>query len=172
MAYPQTSTSATLTNAYAGMLVSSEPHTIRSYVNGESSAEIPFGVMVGQGTLTNEAINLAAITDKLVGIVVHSHAYAKTDELGTTGLKAGVVMNVLAKGTIWVLTEETVTPASPVYVRAVVAGVEVAGAFRDSADASDLIDISHIARYLTGCTGAGLVQLSIDVDMRGADVAD
>lgn len=170
---PQTSVTVGMTRAFAGMLGDvAYSKNCQSYVNSEASAEIPFGVMVGQGATDDTCLKLAAITDKMIGIVAHSHAYNKDNELGTTGLKPKVTVDVLKKGTIWVPVEEAVTPASAVLVRAVAAGAEVAGAFRDTADASDLIDCSAFARYLTTTTGAGFALLEFDMTMRGADVID
>lgn len=168
----QTSVADAMTRAFQGMLADSANHTIESMTSEEASAEVPFGVMVKQGTSDTQFLKLTAITDKLVGIVVHSHAYDKPNELGDTGLKPKVTAGILRIGRIWVPVEEAVTPASSVLVRAVVAGAEVAGAFRDTADASDLIDISHIARYRTTTTGAGIALLEINMTGFGGDPAD
>jgi len=143
---------------------------VDSFVNEEASAEIPFGVAVKGGTNPeNQCKLLTAITDKLLGITVRSDSYQKGHELGDTGLKPGVVCRVARKGELLVTVEEAVTPASRVYVRAVVAGAEVAGAFRDTTDASDLIDVSAYCRFMGTTTGAGVVRLAFDFTMRGAD---
>lgn len=166
---PQTSVSAAMTEAFQGMLGDASYHKhVESYVNEESSAEIPFGVFVKRGTAANTAIKLTATSDELEGVVVHSHAYDKDNELGTTGLKPKVTMGVLARGRIWVPVEEAVTPASSVLVRAVATGSEVAGACRDTADGSDCIDISKYARFLTSTSGAGIALLEYDVIARKA----
>lgn len=167
------SVSAALPVAFPGMRASADPGNIDSYVNGEASAEIPFGVCVAQGTDDKEAIKLAATSDKLLGIVVHRHAYAYGVELGDTGLKPDVVMGVMTRGECWVLVEEAVTPASAPLVRAVAAGAEVAGAFRDTADASDLIDVSHFCRFIGSSTTAPdgttlIARLRFDFTMRAA----
>lgn len=172
MAIPQTSVSEAPTAAFQGMLADTGPNNdVASFVN-ESTSEIPFGVMVMQGTADDQCKPLAATTDKLIGIVVHSHAYDKDNELGSTGLKQYVSVGVLRKGRIWVPVEEAVTPASSVLVRAVAGGSEVAGAFRDTADSTDCIDISQFARYRSTTTGAGLALVEIDMTMFGADPAD
>jgi hypothetical protein len=173
MAAPQTSVSIQQGVAFDGMLGdASMLKDCRSYVNEEASAEIPFGVMVAQGTGDDGCLKLAATSDKLIGIVVHSHSYQKDNELGSTGLKPTVVLSVLTRGKIWVPVEEAVTPASDVLVRAVAGGSEVAGAFRDTADSTDCIDISSWARYLTSTTAAGRALLEFDVTNRGADKID
>lgn len=173
MAIPQTSVSETMTQAYMGMLADSGyDKYVRSYVNEEASDEMPFGVVVQQGTADNQCLLLNAITDKLIGITVHSHAYDKDNELGTTGLKQYATVGVARRGRVWCYAEEAVTPASAPLVRAVAAGVEVPGHFRDSADAADLIDVSAFCRFLTSTTGAGLVLVEFDFAMFGADPLD
>lgn len=173
MGAPQTSVSLTQAAAIQGQLGnSSMMKDAESLINGEASAEIPFGVMVQQGATVQEALKLTATNNKLVGITVFSHDYQKPVELGDTGMKPDVVMSVLARGKVWVPVEEAVTRASAVLVRAVAAGAEVAGAFRDTADGADCIDISHMARFLTETTGPGLALLEFDIVNRGADVAD
>ena len=167
------SVSNSLPVAFPGMRASADPGNIDSYVNGEASAEIPFGVCVAQGTDDKEAIKLAATTDKLLGIVVHRHGYAYGVELGDTGLKPDVVMGVMTRGECWVIVEEDVTPASTVYTRAVVAGAEIAGAFRDTADASDLINVSAFCRYIGSSVLAAdgvtkVARLRFDFTMRAA----
>lgn len=162
--------SSAMTVAIAGSLYDLADNTVSSYTNGEASAEIPFGVMVCQGATDGAALKLntsaAAMDGILAGVVLHSNAYNKTNELGTTGIKAGVIMNVCTKGRVWVTVEEAVTPASTVKVRAVVAGAEVAGAFRDTADSTDCVDISRCARYLTSA-GAGELAV-LEFDLTGA----
>jgi len=134
-----------------------------SRVNAEASAEIPFAVMVKQGTDPHEVLKLTAITNKLAGIVVFNHSYAKPNELGETGLKPKTAFNILNKGRIWVRTEEAVTQASAVRVRAIATGDEVAGTFRTTADANDCVDISKYARFMKAADADSLVELEIDM---------
>lgn len=167
------SVSATLPVAFPGMRSSSHFGHVDGMINGEASAEIPFGVCVAQGSTDKSAIKLAATSDKLVGIVMFRHGYADTIELGTTGLKPGVTMEVLDEGECWVIVEEDVTPASAPLVRAVVAGAEIAGAFRDTSDASDLIDVSHFCRFVSTSTLAQdgttkIAKLRFNFTMRAA----
>lgn len=175
MAATQTSVSDRMTAAFAGMLAdSSYVKNVRSYVNEEASAEIPFGVMVKQGTAANDAKACASgdTSPVFIGVTVHSHAYAKPTEVGDTGVKPNMTLGVLTRGCIWVPVEEAVTPASAVLVRIIATGSEVAGAFRDTADASDCIDISGWARFVSTTTGAGFAQLEFDVANRSEKAAD
>lgn len=174
MSLPQTSV-ANPAIAVAGMLADdSLGKDVLSKINGEASAEIPFGVMVAKGSADDECLKLAATSDKLVGVVVYGPAYARsvgstTLELGTTGLTPNTLMDVLNVGRIYVFPEEAVTPASAVRVRAVAAGAEVAGAFRATADSTDCIDISKFARWLT--SGSSTVPAVVEIDMRNAALA-
>lgn len=177
MSFPQTSVAQSAAGAFAGLLVDSSPSEVRSYVSEESSAEIPFGVMVCQGTADNGAkllnTSAAAMAKAMVGIVLHSHGYAKDNELGDDGLKPKVIMRVLHKGVAWVQVEEAVTPASAVKVRAVATGEEVPGAFRDTPDGTtDCVDISAFARYLTSAGAGGFAQIAIDMTDARSGVAD
>ncbi len=167
---PQTSVT-TMSAAFAGMKADSAHCDVDSFINGESSAEIPFGVMVAQGTAYNEARKLTTgdTTDDFIGITMHSHAYAKPDELGDTGVKVDCMLNVMARGRVYVQVEEAVTPASKPLVRIIASGSEVAGAFRDTADASDCIDVSAYCRFKSSTSGAGVAILEFDMSGRFAD---
>jgi hypothetical protein len=178
MTIPQTAVAAA-SAAFPGMLADSGPNNdIRSYV-AESVLSLPVGSVVGQGTLATQVINLAAITDKMVGVVVHSAAYSTNeinafgdDWTGTYGIERYMTCNVLRKGRVWMLAEEAVTPASAPLVRCIPAAAELPGVMRDSADAADLYDVSAFCRFLTSTTGAGLVLCEWDFTMFGADPLD
>lgn len=171
---PQTSISSSMTTAFAGMPYGSREPETDSYINGESSAEIPFGVMVAQGSADNECRLLATgdTVDDFIGITRHSHAYNKTNELGTTGVKPDCLLGVMVRGEAWVLVEEAVTPGSLPLVRIIASGAEIAGSFRDTADASDCIDVSAFCRFKSTSTGAGVVRLEFDMAGRYADIKD
>ncbi len=166
----QTSVSLRKEFAYAGMISDlSRDTNLKSYTSEEASAEIPFGTFVGQGATYDDSIlKLATITDKVVGVLVLSQAFAADVEVGTTGLKPKMTAQVMTRGRVWVYVEEAVTPASTFLIRGIAAGAEKAGATRDTADASDLIDASKWARFLGTTTGAGLVEIEFDVNNRGA----
>ncbi len=172
MAIPQSTVSSRNAAAFPGMVDHTEPLTsIRAYWNAEASAEIPFGVAVTRhatdedfGAIKLNTSTAAMATAGLAGIVCHSHGYSRDSELGSTGLKPGVEMGLLQRGRIWVSPEEAVSPGDAVRVRVVVAGNEVAGAFRKSADASDCIVLNaNQARWLTTCGANGLALLEFDI---------
>jgi hypothetical protein len=152
---------------------------VRSYVSEESSAEIPFGVMVVEGTdgATQALLphtSAAASEQIMLGVVQHSHYYAKDIELGDVGLKPGATLGVRTHGTILVLIEENVAIGDDVRVRVVATGDEQAGAFRTTADdTSDCVDISAFARWVSAGTAAeGFAELEIDMTNRASAVAD
>lgn len=172
---PQTTVTTTFAAAFPGMLGDgSLVKDAMSFLNGEASAEIPFGYAVVQGSADNEAVLPAAGTDglKLLGVVLHSHYYQKDNELGTSGIKPDVAMAVLGKGRVWVKIDENVTPASAVRVRHTAAG-DGKGSFRASASAGATFDCSKFARWIgthLAATGYGL--LEIDVTGRAVATAD
>ena len=98
----QTSYALRMTAGFPGMLADSGFHDIRCFAQAEASAEVPFGVMVAQGSANEKAILPASLSAKMVGVVVHSHDYAKDLELGTTGIKPKNPLSVLNRGRIWV----------------------------------------------------------------------
>lgn len=145
--------------AFAGMR--GDGSHCRSKVSEEASAEIPFGVMLARGTSDPENgallphTSAAAMASAFIGVAAHSHAYAKPDELGDTGLKPKVTLGVHTQGPIWVVPEEAVVAhTSAVRVRVLAGGGEQAGEFRATADASDCVDISAFAHWETSA-GAG-----------------
>lgn len=166
--------------AIAGMPADASALTrlVDSKISEEASAEIPFGVMIITGS-TNEDdgakllhTSSAVSAPLLGGVVLWTDNYAKPSELGDTGLKPGVTLNVLQKGRVWVLTEDAVDPHDAVRVRAVTAGAEVKGAFRSAADSTDCVDISKFARWITSTSGPGLAIVEIDMTNSNLAVAD
>lgn len=169
---PFTSVATSMTKAWAGLHADNGAKDVRSFVSAEASAEIPFGVMVAQGTADDQAILFASNANKMIGIVAHSHAYQQPLELGATGLKPGVQIGVVEKGRYWVKVEEAVTPASPVRIRCTAAGAG-AGSFRTtSAGAGLSINISSFARYLSTAALNGFAIVEIDMLMRSGAVND
>jgi len=166
MAAQQTSVDDRQAVAFAGVYEKNAPGTdIASYANGEASAEIPFGVMVAHDTDPNEVDLFTDQNDVPAGIAVHSHAYAKDQELGDTGLKPNAIVQVLRKGRVWVTTEDLANPDAPVRYRATATG-NGPGAFR-SADptGTDTVDISSFARWRSTTAAPGLALLEIDMTM-------
>lgn len=143
-----------------------------SFRNDNASAGILFGCMTGLSATEGGAATLAATDTALAGIVIRDHAYDIPNELDDDGLQPDVVMTLLQRGRIWVTVEETVVVGDPVRVRCVVAGSEVAGVFRKTADSTDCVDISAFARWVTGGSAAAVAELEINMLTAGAAVAD
>jgi hypothetical protein len=148
----QTSVSTSRQRAFPGMLVdTSLLKNGESKVNSEASAEIRFGIMVKVDGSDNEKVKLvAAITgETLAGVVVHNHAYAKDDELGTTGIKPKVSLTTLTRGRAWVIVEADVTIDDPVHLRCIANGGNTTlGAFAIAQDGVNTKDVSGFCRWL------------------------
>jgi hypothetical protein len=139
----------------------------------EASASIPFGVFVQKGTDDGDVKKLTATTNKLIGIVVWEANFAPVYQVDSVGLKPGVTMSILRKGKIIVVPEtDVVAHTSEVHVRAIVAGSEVAGAVRATADSTDTIDITAFATWLTSATAGNPAVLEIDMANAALAVAD
>jgi hypothetical protein len=146
---------------------------IASATSEESSAEIPFGTMVAQGSNPGGCKLIsgtaAQAEQTLLGIAVHGHHYANPAELGTAGVKPGTTLGIGFKGRFWVHTEEAVAPGDAVRVRVVAAGSEVKGAFRKAADSTDCVDISAFAKWRSA--GAAGELAIVEIDMTNAALA-
>lgn len=152
----------------SGLIQSAYPGEPRSYVNAESTAEIPFGVLVVQATDEDESAKLPDGTgDVPYGVVCFSHAYARGTELGSTGLTPKTEMGVLGHGTIWVATEDAVDPGDAVRVRT--SGTGQLGAFRAAQDTTNTAVLTG-ARWLTSTSGAGVALL--ELNMTGATLTE
>lgn len=160
----QTSIPASLPIGFAGMKADTTEDTVETFVSAEASAEIPFGVMVAQGTGDRDGKMPAAGTDKLVGIVLHSHDYAKDTELGSTGLKPKTALQILRKGKALVTVEEAVAPGDRAHIRyASGAGGTQKGAWRKSSVANETIDATTQCVFRSTASANGLAEVEIDM---------
>lgn len=163
---PQTSVPANMVIGTEGALAdlwTEENGVVESGVSEEATAEIAFGLAVKRGTADDGVLLLTAITESIRGVVVHSHLYSKPDELGDTGLKTKVSLDLLRFGQIWVIAETNVTPASGVFIRAVATGSERAGAFRGTADGTDTIDASAFFSWKSTTTAGDPALLEVNL---------
>lgn len=154
---------------FAGMKADSSDDDVASYVQGESSAEIPFGVMVCQGTAGNssgtpdKAILPVDGNSVAVGVSVHSHDYAIDDQIGSTGLKPKNLLGVMRRGRIWVQVEDAVAVNAPAYFRHTASGGNTQlGKFRSDADTAKATKAPGCI-FKTATTGAGLAILEVDL---------
>jgi hypothetical protein len=172
MSAPQTSVSVSTDIAFAGMAGDNTTEDPRSYLSEEASAEIPFGMMVAAGTTEGNALLIAANTDVLLGVTRHHHGYAKTTELGTSGLKPGVTLSVHTEGPIWVLVDESVAVGDAVRVRGDNNAGTVPGVFCKTTSGGHTILLKN-ARWLKGTrtlANAEKVAL-VDINMAGIGTA-
>jgi hypothetical protein len=136
----QTSYSATLSPGFPGLTFESARNTDTAATQSEASAEVPFGVFVARAAtpdalLRPRLLQLAASGDAILGATLHSHAYNRETDLGATGVKPQVVMDVRVAGTLWMLCEEDMAVTDAVYARyATGAGGSTRGALRNDAD--------------------------------------
>lgn len=157
----QLSYTTNMAPAFAGMKVDIGQDYVRSMVNAEATAELPFGIAVVQGTGDDACILPVDAASKYVGVVLHSHHYDPTYDMGVVGLKPKVTVNILVWGQCYVTVEEAVTVGDRVFVRHTPGTGTQRGAFRRSADAATTIEIRG-ARYLTSAAAGGVAQVEVD----------
>lgn len=90
---------------------------VESRVNGEDTAEIPFGVVVAEGDAHPQVVLPTDDADKLVGVVLRADVYAPGYDVGDTGIKPQVPVSLLQSGMVYMFPEADVEEDDPVYVR-------------------------------------------------------
>lgn len=166
----QTTVASGQSQVFAGVLGDNSPNYVRSYVNEEASLSLAFGDAVVQGTDDGDALKMVA-GGLIAGVIVHSHRYAKDNELDSVGLTPNTTMALLRKGTIWVVPEDDVSPGDPVRVRHTATGNERFGAFMTAADGTDTGIIGN-AEWLTSASGGSPALLEIDLTGEPVLVSD
>lgn len=168
----QTTYSDAPVRGFEGM-VDGGPHDIMPMINAAASASIGFGraVIFKSGGNAQDADLPSSETDKVAGIVVFSQAYSRayTDSNGTfgdldsTGLRPGVMMNVLRKGRILVVCEDGCTKGDRLWVRAVAgAAPEYLGGLNNADDGTDMIDCTGQGQWLETKAAGELCWLEVD----------
>lgn len=149
-----------------GQLADSGNVDIISMVNNEASQEMAFGLAVVFEGSTDDQGALApdATSDVVAGILVHTHAHsnAPNGDLGTTGVKAGGVLDVLRKGRIWAECEDGCSPGDRLFIRAVAVSPEEEGGLAKAADSTDMIDSQGQGVWLTTAVAGALAVLEVD----------
>lgn len=145
--------------------------TADTLVQGEASAAVPFGAGVVQGDAStvagtpDDALLPVDANSKVLGVVMHSHAFNRETQLSAVGVLPTNLISVLRKGRIFVLWEGgAITKGSPLYVRYTAGVGEQKGAFRHDADTADAL----ICRGITAAetkTADGSTYLLANVDM-------
>lgn len=175
---PFTQTNIRPNALFAGVPADNTHTPCDAYVNAEASQELPFGTMAVQGTADSDAKVFAANTDKMIGIVRNQFAYSPGPlaEIGLIGVKPKVAIGAAQRGKITVVVSEAVTPKSPVRVRAdtnagALGASNGPGTFCTTSSAGHTIRLPF-CQFKTSTTGAGVAELSFDMDMRDTAVAD
>lgn len=151
-----------------GTWVDFAPRYVRSYQN-EDTSELPFGVACKIGTDPDSQAKLVtAQASVLLGVTVHSHAYAKSVELGDDGLKRYVTVGVMRKGVIRVYcSEAVVVGTSAVRIRidtnAGTGALLGPGTFCVSANGAHTIAVTSGMKWVKGCGAGGVAELEVDM---------
>lgn len=158
---------------YAGLAGDCADDSIVGAFNTEGSAEIPFGFAVARDntapydTLGNGAKLPSAASGAgsvLLGIVRHSHAFSNSPngDLGTTGLKPGVMMDVMRVGRIWAICEDGCTPGDRLFVRHTVAGTGKGSLRSTDAGGATCLDATTKGEWQTKAAALGVAMIDVD----------
>lgn len=173
-----------MTVGVAGQLYQPGPEAlIDSGHNEEASNPIPFGVVVGRGTEVDGYIQTAGATDaaKACGIVVHSHAYARstdgttaTGDLIATGVLPDGKLNILRKGRIYVTVEQDVAAGDTTLRVRHTAGADgtIIGAIRKDAVANETLSLGRTCQVIVGASDGGVAVISCNFEDVAVGSAD
>ncbi len=164
----QTSYSFYQSAPFAGVLADLESNQdVRSYINEEVTAGLPFGIAVCQGVADDGCLLMADINSKIVGVTVHTHAvepfYLPTSP-STAGIGLKGTAGVLRRGRIWAVVDATVAPGGIVCARytATTAPKDQLGRLGPSTDSSSALQITG-ALWSTTAAAAGLAIADINM---------
>ena len=163
----QTSYSTNSAKAFAGQIVRAD--LVLAKKNAEASASIPIGsAVVPHASDADGAILPASQGQKVLGFVGRYHNHSLDIDLDSTGLKVGATMDVVVKGAMYVLAEETVAFKGRGYVRCTTGGTaeEVVGGVAAAAESTETIDTSNQIEFqesvTIGATTRALVLVEFD----------
>jgi hypothetical protein len=134
--------------AYAGMLSDVEPSRVFSFENADAAAMLS-GTFAAKLAASPElkARSLAAVTDAIAGIILHSHA--RNNVLAQAGWEVGAEMPLLERGAAYMVSEQTLVVGDPVYVRVAAGAGTVIGAIRKDNDSGTCL-LLRGARVVAG----------------------
>ena len=158
----QTSYNTSMTIGIQGQLADAADNTIVTAFNEESSAEMPFGHALVRGSADNGALLPDNTSDKLLGILLHSHNYDPDSQLGDDGVLPDETLSVLRKGRVLAKCIDGCSPGDGLFVRCVTAGNEQEGELRASSDSTDCIDATNMGTWQTTASAGGLAWLEVD----------
>ncbi len=146
-----------------GQLADMSNAEVDSFVQSEASAAVAIGCAVKYGATDQTVLNLTATSEKVPGIVLHAHVYDPETQLDDDGaILPKNMVSVLRRGRVLVRCEEGCAPGDRLFIRAVAAGAERAGALRMSADGSDCIDCSNQGEWKSTAAAGELAWLDVD----------
>ncbi len=129
---------------------------VRTYLQEEASAHIPFGRVVQLGTAdaggtgVNGAKVPSAKTDKLVGISTWARGFNRVTELDDTGILPKTHFGVTEKGELWIMPEEDMVPGDDVHARVTANSAKLPGMIGTTDDGAKTINISYFAQVRQG----------------------
>lgn len=157
---PQTTYRTVMPVGIEGAIADDGPAVdIESRVSSLSNAtEIPFGRPVASvsGSEAKACVLCTGYTDTPIGIAAHSHSYA-AEELGTSGIKSGSMVNVLRHGRIRVKAGGTIADGDRLYYQT------STGKWVNAAVALDTINMT--AQVLARSSGVVNELIIAEVDM-------
>src|SRR5690348_1971222 len=164
---PQTAVASIQSAGIVGQLStfqSTGDAVVDSTFSEETVNGIDFGLMVVVGAAGGSKLP-AANTDKLAGISVFTHDYARGVELDVNGLIAPkATFSILRIGRIFVGSLSAIALGDAVHVQCVAEAGHNVGTFRNDASVGKSLDISAFARWRSVASGTGL-PVELDIDM-------
>ncbi len=163
---------------------SADDNVVRTYLQEEASAHIPFGRLVklgtpDAGTGCSGAKVPSAKTDKLVGFSTWDRRFSRSTELDDTGILPAVHFGVTEKGVLWIMPEEDVAPGDAVHGRVTIHDsgaptVKLPGMVGKTDDGVKTINLSLFAQWRTagGPTSGQPAKLAFDLTNAGLAVTD
>jgi hypothetical protein len=133
-------------------------------INTHASEQIGFGYAVARNPSGSDqaAMPFSAITQLVAGILVRDESYDPS-ELGTLGPLPKATLNVMRRGRLWVICENGCTKGQKaLFIRGVIAGVEVHGALRSAVDSTDTVDMSGRGEWMSTAAAGALAILEFD----------
>lgn len=131
-----------------------------AHKNAEATDELAPGLMVARAADATHVERLDSSSDAMAGIAMFGHSYSKPEDIGDTGYKPGVELDVFQRGRIYVTAEDIVTPSSGVYVRMIAGDGAAAYPFEDQTFTAEADDDTLTGEAHGFLTGDGPVRVS------------
>ncbi|HSN27178.1 MAG TPA: hypothetical protein VLT45_12860 [Kofleriaceae bacterium] len=158
--------------AYEGMVSESNPFGLDIITKiVQTATGVSAGRFCAQGTADNQCVLPGASTDitgpAALGFAIYDPSKPTNwpPSATTVAYPQGQACPLLRKGRIWVVTEQAVTPADPVYVRYAAGSFSVLGRVRKDADTASAAALgTGVAKFCTTqATIGGLVLVEINL---------